>query len=86
MTDGRWQMEKKLIYVRKGDIFDATTALVEGAGPSCYYLETVVIGSLIVEWTYPNGTSTHTWGTKPVYLSPSHPLQIPHIFMSYIMW
>ena len=48
--------------------------------------KTVVIGYLIVEWTYPNGTSTHTWGMKPVYLSPSHPLQIPHISMSYIVW
>ena len=37
----------------------------------------VVIGYLIVEWTYPNGK-------KPAYLSPSHPLQIPHISMSYI--
>ena len=49
-------------------------------------VKTVVISSLIVEWTYSNGKSPHTWGTKPVCLSPSHPLQIPYISMSYIVW
>ena len=66
MADDRWKVAdgEKLIYVRKGDISDATTALVEGTDPNCRYLETVVIGYLIVEWTYPNGTRFHPWGTN----------------------
>ena len=41
----------------------------------------VVSGCLIVEWTYPNGTSPHTWGTNLRNIT----LHIPHISMSYIL-
>ena len=41
MADDRWKVAdgEKLIYVRKGDISGATTALVEGTDPNCRYLE-----------------------------------------------
>ena len=45
--------------------------------------KTVVISYLIVEWTYLNGAIY--LGHKPAYHPPTHPLQIPHISMSYIV-
>ena len=44
--------------------------------------KTVVIGSLIVEWTCPNGTSTHTWGTNlrtfPLHIPYKYPISPCH--------
>ena len=41
--------------------------------------KTVVIGSLIVEWTYPNGTRFHPWGTNLRTISQSFSATIKYL-------
>ena len=81
MADGRQKVAdgEKLIYVRKGDISNTTTALVEGTNPNCRYLESS--SDRLPNCGMANGTSPHTWGTNLRTIT----LHIPHISMSYIL-
>ena len=89
MTDGRWQMEKSWSMSGKEIFLMLQQHLLREPIQIVAIWKTVVIGSLIVEWTYPNGTRFHPWGTNLRTISLHiqwHPLQIPHISMSYILY
>ena len=80
MTDGRWYKKVDLFCLERRYFWRYNSA----CGGNCRYSETSSDQLLTVEWTYPNGTSPHTWGTDlraiPLHILYKYPVSLRHTF------